>query len=167
MAIVKSKRTLWTLWTLSSTEFFDKAITLRSSIMKVVMEDFGDDKSVIVTKDENGNEVLKRNKDFWMYQEVRNRIYKYLADFIANLTAANTIYITNQSEYGQRRKYMTEAISNLQQTKQELMYAIKILPISAKKYLQWNDEMDLEIEHIKNWRKSDNKVLNKLKGKDD
>lgn len=152
MSIVKSKRTL------SSTEFFDVAITLRGKITELLMEDFGDDKRTICLPD---GEVVP-NRDFWLYEEIRQRIFGYAADLIANITAANTIYITSQLEYGVRRKYMTEAIANCQQILQEMTYAVKVLPISAGKYLQYADMINAEVEHLKRWRKSDNKVLKKL-----
>ena len=152
MSIVKSQRTL------SSTEFFDVAITIRAKIVGLLQEDFGDNRRLLELPD--GSVV--ENRDYWLYQEIRQRIFGYAADLIANITAANTIYITTQNEYGVRRKYMTEAIINCQQIIQEMTFAVKVLPISAGKYLQYVDMINKEIEHLKNWRKSDNKVLKKI-----
>ncbi len=152
MSIPKSKRPV------SSEEFFEVALTLRTKITEMLKEDFGDDKAHIRTED---GRIIK-NKDYWLYQEVRARIFGYAADLIMNITEANTIYITNVSEYGVRRKYMTLAIADCEKIKQELNYAAKVLPIPRNKYLQYNDMIRDEKNHIKNWRKADNKVLKKL-----
>lgn len=152
MSIPKSKRPV------SQEEFFDVAITLRGKITEMLKEDFGDDKEYIRTED---GRIIK-NKDYWLYQEVRRRIFDYAANLIMNITEANTIYITTQAEYAVRRRYMTNAIANCEQIKQELNYAAKVLPIPKKKYLQYNDMFKQEKNHLKSWRKSDNKVLKKL-----
>ena len=152
MSVVASERTE------SSTEFFDVAITLRAKITQILKEDFGDDKRLLELPD--GSVV--ENRDYWLYKEIRQRIFGYAADLIANITAANTIYITTQNEYGTRRKYMTAAISNCQQIIQEFTYAVKVLPIPSGKYLQYVDQLNAEAEYIKKWRKSDNKVLRRI-----
>ena len=152
MSVVASERTE------SSTEFFDRAITLRAKITQLLMEDFGDDRRLIELPDGS----IVENRDYWLYVEIRQRIFGYAADLIANITAANTIYITTQNEYGTRRKYMTAAISNCQQIIQEFTYVVKVLPIPSGKYLQYVDQLNAEAEHIKKWRKSDNKVLRRI-----
>lgn len=152
MSIPKSKRPV------SSEEYFDVALTLRTKITEMLIEDFGDDKAYIRTEDRR----LIKNKDFWLYEQVRQRIFTYAADLVMNITEANTIYITTQTEYGLRRRYMTAAIANCEQIKQELNYAAKVLPIPRNKYLQYNDMLKQEKNHIKGWRKSDNKVLKKI-----
>ena len=152
MSIPKSKRPV------SSEEHYEVALTLRAKITEMLIEDFGDDKAYVRTDD---GRIIK-NKDYWLYQQIRERIFNYAADLIMNITTANAIYITSAVEYNIRRKYITSAITNCEQAKQELNYAAKVLPIPRRKYLQYNDMLKGEKEHLKNWRKADNKVLKRL-----
>lgn len=169
--IPKSKRTI------PYSEFYDKAITVREKIMETIREDFSDANQIKMLpkygKDgkpllnENGQPKLKayRNKDFWLYKEVRERIYQYSANFISEIVSANCIYMdkrTIYSDYSQRRKHQNEAIGQLQNLKQELTFAVKMLHFSAKKYTQWDNTINYEIEAIKSWRQSDSQRFNKM-----
>ena len=156
MSIPKSERPV------SSEEYLDVALTLRAKITELLKEDFGDDKEY--TRTEDGRII--RNKDFWLYKACRERIFGYASDIVMHITDAQGIYISSRAEYGTRRKYITAAISSCENVKKELNYAARVLPIPRKKYLQYNDMLRDEKNHLKNWRKSDNKVLKKLEEKE-
>lgn len=172
--IPKSKRTI------PYSEFYDKAIYIRQKIMEIITEDFNDSKQFIFLPvvDKNNKPVLndkgqqkqKRyiDKNFWLKKLIRERIYQYSSDFISEIVAANAIFMDKKSlysDYSQRRKHQNEAISKLQNLKQEMIFAIKLFDLSANKYTQWDNDINYEIETIKNWRQSDGQRFNKMKDK--
>lgn len=172
--IPKSKRTI------PYSEFYDKAIYIRQKIMEIVAEDFNDSKQFIyfpvVDKEnkpvlnEKGQQKQKRyiDKNFWLKKLIRERLYQYSSNFISEIVAANAVYMDKKSlysDYVQRRKHQNEAIAQLQNLKQELTFAIKLFSFSANKYVQWDNDINYEIEAIKSWRQSDGQRFTKMKNK--
>lgn len=125
-------------------DFFDKAIDLRKKIVEYVVFDFSDE------------DYVKR--------KIRDDIYRAMQDMTYYLTQANTIFITNLYEYNERRRYMTRAIGDCEYTIQEIQYAMRWCGCKASKYEHVITDIEGLIKSIKNWRKSDNEVLKKLKG---
>ena len=44
-----------------------------------------------------------------------------------------------------------------------MQYIISIIPVDAQKYMRYVDMIEKEIALLKGWRKSDNKILKKIK----
>lgn len=155
--IPKSKRKT------TNIEFFDKAIDLRVELTMYLKEDLDDSHQYVQA--ENGEWF--RSKDFWLYEKIRNTLYNTMDSFVSNIVHANTIYINdNIYEYNTRRKYMTDAIGDLYYLKQNITYMKKMLKVPLNKYNQFILKIDKEIERVKNWRKSDNPILNRIKEKE-
>ena len=55
------------------------------------------------------------------------------------------------------------AIGNCEQLLQEFQYIIEVLPVNANKYLRFVDMIEREIALLKGWRKSDNRILKRIK----
>ena len=125
-------------------DFFDKAIDLRVKIVEYIGLDFKDDN--------------------WVTVRIRNDIYRATQDLLYALTQANTIYITTMYEYNERRRYMTRAIGDCEYIIQEIQFAIRSYGIKPTKYALLVKDLEVLIMSIKNWRKSDNSVMKKLKG---
>ena len=138
----------------SRVDFFKKAIDLRAKIVDYLNVDFNSDKKV----DEEGWE----NEKYWVIVKVRNSIYEYARQMVENCTQANTIRIGSLYEYNERRRYMTAAIGNCESINQEIQFSIRYLNIKPNKYMRLIKEILLVRDSIRNWRKSDNKVKNKL-----
>ena len=76
----------------------------------------------------------------------------------------NSIYIMSLEDYKERRAHQNRAIGYYNRLKQELLYVSKCMPskINLNKYMRSIDLIDKEIGLIKLWRKSDNKIKEKL-----
>lgn len=135
-------------------DFFDRAIDLRTKIVQYIDCDFGTTKRVCP----DGTE----NTVYWILAHIREDIYKALQDMIYCLTQANTIWITNMYEYNERRRYMTKAIGDCEYILQEIQYAIRCFNIKPEKYINLTADIEALVLSIKNWRKADNAVRNKI-----
>lgn len=98
----------------------------------------------------------------WIIEKFRDSIWDILRDMMINITQAYTIWITNISEYNERRNAQTRAIANCESLLKEMELALDILPIDAEKYMEYVDIIIREIDLLKGWRKSDNKRLKEL-----
>ena len=137
-------------------DFFIKAINLRQKTIEYIDQDFG------VSKRLNADGTPYQQ--YWIIVKLRDSIYDAIQDYVLCLTQANTIYITNMYEYNARRKYMTQAIGDLEFVIQELQYAIRSFGVKPSKYTLLIEDMEECIKSVKAWRKSDNAVKNKLQG---
>lgn len=138
MSVLKNKREL------SKLEFYHTARKLRKELIELLRRDFG--------IHSRGN-AKKIDASF---------IRTLLRDLIWNITAANTIYATTKEELRIRRNYQNAAIINCQQLLQELQFCEDALPIKASKLLPFVETIGFEITLLKGWRKSDNKIAEKL-----
>ena len=82
----------------------------------------------------------------------------------ACLEMANSIYITNMSEYEERRLWQDRAIGYYNRLKAELEFISRGMShrINLNKYTRMIDVINGELSLIKRWRKSDNKVKMKI-----
>ncbi len=102
----------------------------------------------------------------WIIDNMRTNILNLCHSMIMNITQANTIYPTNEYEYYDRRNYQNHAIGNCEQLLQEMQYIISIIPVDANKYLPYVKMITKEIQLLKGWRKSDNRILKNIQGKE-
>ena len=63
----------------------------------------------------------------WLISHFRENIITILAELTQSIISANTIYVTNESEYNERRSYQTAAICNCENLLQELQYVASLL----------------------------------------
>lgn len=101
----------------------------------------------------------------WLIREFRESILGILRDLLRNITAANSIYPTTEIEFAERRTLQTRAIGNCEQLLQELQYVISVVPVNAQKYMPYVDMIQYEVALLRGWRKSDNKLLKKIRAK--
>lgn len=179
MAIPKYKRT-----SESKLEFMHNALELRKKITTLLLRDFGLKNKVRNTKaflnntcqmDETDAQTITNiiqkynlNKEIideypkWWIDHERNLIMNLLSTLINNIIHANSIYVSNEQEYYDRRTYWNSAIADCNTLLNEFEYIRYVLPIDSEKYTSYVDMIDKEIALIKGVRKSDNKVLKKL-----
>ena len=69
-------------------------------------------------------------------------------------------------EFYDRRQFQWLAISNCEQLLQIMQLAVEILPVDAEKYMTHVDTIDQEVELLRNWKKSENRILRALKEKE-
>lgn len=177
MSVLKNKRGL------SDLEFYRNGIVLRKNLTELLLRDFGIRnkirKSVTMTKHMTQEDALVFQNIVdkyectniideypdWLIDKMRNNILNLCYAMIMNITAANSIYPTNESEYYDRRNYQNHAIGNSEQLLQEMQYIISIIPVDANKFMPYTKMIVKEIQLLKGWRKSDNRILKSIKTK--
>ncbi len=178
MSVLKNKRSV------SSLEFYHNAITLRREVTMLLLRDFGIKDKVRSVKSLYGvpgmepedeqkfREIVEKYEmkatiieeyPAWLIDKMRNNIMNILHNMIMNITQANTIYPVCESEFYDRRNFQNHAIGNCEQLLQEMQYIISIIPVDAQKYIRYVEMIEKEIVLLKGWRKSDNKILKKIR----
>lgn len=175
MSVLKNKRSV------SSLEFYHNAVSMRKEITSLLLRDFGVKNkvrdTVFLTKNMSEEDAklfkgLCEKYDFdgaieeypeWLIADLRKGVMNLLRNLIQNITAANSIYPVHESEYYERRKLQNAAIANCEQLLQEFQYIIDILPVNANKYLRYVDMIEKQIALLKGWRKSDNRILKRVR----
>lgn len=178
MSVPKGERTP------SKMEFFNQAYKLNYMISNLLIKDFG---IKSVTKDlraftyyakmeVNDREIftslcnkyginVEAEYPMWLMEYYRNWILKILQNMINNITQANTIYPTSVTEFEFRRRYQWQAIGNCYQLLQAMQIAIKALPVDVNKYMPYVEEIKKELKSLKQWKKSDNRLLTAIRAK--
>ena len=153
MSVLKNKRGL------SKLEFYHNARKLRRDITNLLLRDFGvrDKARKVKTADGKPVTIIEEYPD-WLIEKFRDSIMRILRDLIMNITAGNTVFPTNDAELQARRNYQTAAIVNCEQLLQEMHYCEDILPVHVSRFLPYVDMIEAEINLLRGWRKSNNKV---------
>lgn len=179
MSVLKAYRNL------SSLEFFVNAIHLRHELTQWLLKDFGNNRKYkkvakafpdITDEDlakiqeiadkynESENKIFKSLYPEWFADFERNYILEILRDMLANIVSANTIYVTSEMEYNRRRDYQNQAIADCYKIYQELQYITHLFPSDLNYLTTILDKTEREIELLKGWRKSDNKLKKNISG---
>ena len=178
MSVLKNKRAL------SELEFFHNATELRREITLLLLRDFGVKDKVRTVKSLYGisnmepedtkkiQEMVEKygmcgsiveEYPMWLIDKMRNNVLNIYHSMIMNITQANTIYPMSEEEFHDRRNFQNHAIGNCEQLLQEMQYIISIIPVDAQKYMRYVDMIEKEIALLKGWRKSDNKILKRIR----
>lgn len=164
-------------------EFFHQAYLLRREVTTLLLHDFGvknrarepDFYARIYEMSEGDAQDLARLCEnygiariadewpSWLIDEFRRGAMTALMDLVKNITAANSCYPVHVFEYEQRRSYQNAAIANVEELEQVLQYACEVLPVDVNRYMRIIGRCEREIALLKGWRKSDNKILNRIK----
>lgn len=175
MTVPKNKRTT------SKLEFFYNVYKLNDKLTRILLRDFGVKKTSRDLKAFTYSAKMNNQdrKDFiglcnkygvnveadyplWLIEYYRDWILRILRELVNNITQANTIYPNSVNEFYLRREYQWKAIANCYQLKQAMQTAVRNLPVDVEKYMPFIEEIEAEIIALKNWKKSDNKILTKL-----
>jgi hypothetical protein len=155
--VLKNKRGL------SKLEFYHNARRMRKEITELLLRDLGIRDTVRKVKEEDGKEhtIIEEYPD-WLIVEFRRNILLILRNLMMNITAGNTIYPVNADELQLRRRYQTGAIVNCEQLLQEFLYCEDVLPVHISKFMPFVEKIEFEIALLRGWRKSNNKLEEKL-----
>ena len=169
---------------ISSMDFFHNAIKLRKMIVELLLRDFGIKDKIrnpkvyansIKMSDEDKIEWKRITEKYQMNRSVideypkwliiyfRENILLILRDMIFYIVKANSIYIDSELSYKERRHYQTLAICQCEILLQEFQFVIDVINVDVNKFMPYVELIEKEIALLKGWRKSDNKVLRKLK----
>lgn len=99
----------------------------------------------------------------WLISYFRSAILRILENLLNNLYYANSIYITKEVEYTQRRGYLNQAIGNCYQLTSWMDYIRQTLPVDANKYERYLIRIQREIALIKGVRTADNRTFAKIR----
>lgn len=178
MSVPKSKRSL------SKVEFFYRAYRLNDAITRLLIKDFGvkrtskdlkaftygakmteADRETFMELCNKYGVNVEAEYPLWLIEYYRDWVLRLLRELIDSITQANTIYPKNESEYYLRRQYQWRAIGACYQLKQAMQAAVRILPIKVEKYMPFIGLIEEELTLLKNWKKTDNKILTMIKAK--
>ncbi len=169
---------------LSNLEFYRTATRLRREITALLLRDFGVKDKVRNTKivakehrmtpeDEEALKALLEKYGIekniideypdWLIDKMRSSIMDILRNLILNIRAANIIYPTSEAEFFERRIRQDRAIGNCEQLDEEMQYIISVIPVDAQKYMRYTDMIEKEEALLRGWRKSDNKILTRIR----
>lgn len=161
----------------SSFEVFHHLTKMRKDITDLLLRDFGyssekfqknvdrrcGGKSIEQLSDIqklNIERQIKRSAAFdeWFISQERHVIISCLHGINEHIYTANSIYPTCKEELTERRIHQDLAIGQCYRLVQELQYSIETLPVDVNVYLRFSEQIQKEIDLIKGWRKSDNKL---------
>lgn len=101
---------------------------------------------------------LEVSYPLWLIDYYREKMLEILGKFIDNIVQANTIYPNSYYEFDLRRGYQQQAIGNCYQLLHTLQAVIRIFPVKAEKLMPFVDMILHEIDLLKSWKKSGNKI---------
>jgi hypothetical protein len=145
----------------SKLEFYHNARRLREDITNFLLRDFGVRDKVRKSKDTQ-EKIIEEYPD-WLITFFRESIVELLRKLMLNITAAKTIYPITPEELTDRRRYQDEAIINCEQLLCELTYCADVLPVDLSKFKPYIDRISTEVELLKGWRKTSNKLTQRIK----
>ena len=145
MSVLKSKRSE------SDFKVISMAMDIRKELTTYVIRDFAIDGRLDYMEE-------------WLLNDTRTAVLQYARNAAASIEMANSIYISSKEEYTERRKYQNRAIGYYKSLIQELRYIVAAMPtkINLNKYMRSIELIDKEIGLIRQWKRSDNKILKKL-----
>lgn len=169
--VPKSRRTK------SQVEFFNQAYKLNDAITTLLIRDFGvkkisrdlktftysakmgeEDRECFLEICNKYNIDVETEYPMWLIEYYRDWILKLLREMINNITQANTVYPTTLTEFEFRRKFQWMAIGNCYQLLQAMQTAIRVLPVKVDKYMIFVEMIKDELNSLKEWKKSDNRI---------
>lgn len=176
MSVLKNKRDL------SDMEFYKNAIRMNQELATWMMRNFGTRRNprsvnqVIKNINEDDQKTIddvfakysqSPNHEFvsefpeWYVDRKRKRLLDLCDDLIENITNANSIYPTEEflhEEFAIRREFQWMAICNCKDIEQVLQGIRVDFRIDINKINKFLDMSKREVDLIKGWRQSDNKV---------
>lgn len=111
----------------------------------------------------NMNDLVIAEFPKWMVDHERENLLEITKNIHENLVMANSIYPVCEAEFYERRVNQDRAIGNCYQLLHEMQYIISVFPVNKQKYMRYTDMITREIALIKGWRKSDNKILTRIR----
>lgn len=181
MSVLKNKRTQ------SKFEVFTNAYNLSIEVQKFLLKDMGlKEKSINIKYTNSYEKMLAEDKKtindilekynmsrsiigeypLWIIDFYRGKLIELCSNLTQNIRMANSIYPTTIEECNQRRQFQNLAIGNCQQLFDIFQIMMEVFRLDINKYANYIDMINKEINLIKAWRKSDNKIKNKITKED-
>ena len=170
----------------SKVEFLSNFNKLRKEIIQILLRDFGIKEKTYTVEliktiyniDNVDEETLKNIMEKykmnsidlikyppWLIDTWRHDILKLLNLLGVEIELGNSIYVTTEPEYIERRRHFTLAIGYCNALKDKLQEIISTINVSVGAYTNVGLLLKKEIDLLKGVRKADTKSWNKLKNK--
>lgn len=168
----------------SKLEFLNNFYKLRKEMVNLLLRDFGtktsthdlyafchrvkfkeEDKEVFLDLCERYQIDVEDRFPLWLIIHHRKSILNTLDDLLDNMIKANSIYPTTVSEFEFRKQFQSKAIGCCYCLLQKLQTAISDLPVDVNKYMPYVERIQLELKLLKDWKKSNNKILKAILSK--
>lgn len=128
-------------------EFFHKALQIRYSISEILANDFyykGEEKSQ------------------WFVRKIQDKIFDMTEELMNEIIMANSIYPVILQECDERRIHQDRAIGLCYSLASEFEYIVKVFNFDVGKFSQPLSMISDEINLLKGWRKSDNRIRDRI-----
>lgn len=167
----------------SQLAYYYDAIKLRKSITRWMLRDFGikdkirsvdyeakmagmseEDKEELTSILEFYNLGNKLKAEFpeWLIVTFRKAMMNALLSLTNSITLADNIEGKTQAERDEKRIYQDRAIGYCNTLLQEMQYAMDVFMIDIEKFMPYVEQIQKEIENLKQWRS----MTEKNKGKE-
>lgn len=148
-------------------QVYTSAVELGEIIISLAQRNFGikDIDEIVRIKYAYGKET---KEDFAKYRQLLHDFKKQLI-WNSNLIpgyvrAANSIHPKSMPEYHQRRTRQNDAIAGCENLKMLLQKIVETFEVDVNYFREAILAIDREIDLIKSWRQSDNKIKSYLRG---
>lgn len=163
--------------TASKLDAFYEAVKLRHIVAQIIMRNFGlkrekynsligrqarekypELKKLFERIDNYQNEVEKQKLlteyPEWFITRVRENLFRYSSDLVSNISAANEILCRTKEEYIKRILLEDEAIGNIAQIRQEVLFIEEFLNIDLNRYMEYSEQLENTRNYLYKWKKS-------------
>ena len=163
--------------TASKLDAFTEAVILRKIITKMILRDFGlkrekfdaiisrktrerypELKPVFERVDNYQNEVEKarllKEYDDYFVKFVRDNLFQYTKELVADIAAANEVKAEIEEEYKKRILHQDDAIGDIAKIRQEVLFIEEFFAIDLRHYMNYSEQLELTKNYLYRWKKS-------------
>jgi hypothetical protein len=110
-------------------------------------------------------QITRITDDFpeWLIRRYRDEVLDILAKIKRNIRDANEVYPYFEAEFWDRRKYQDDAIRACGELYDIFTLCKGTLPIDADRYERFVQRIEYEVNLLKGWRKSDNRIIRQIR----
>ncbi len=171
MSVPAGKRTL------SKMEYMENYYKIYDILMYFIMKDFGiknvvRDETAYIRNSKMLPDDLSQFKEIcnrydiryeseyplWVLDQFRIELFNTLNKLLLEITTANSIYPNTEYEFNLRKEHISYAISLCEYLLQCFQRIIHILPVNEEKYMSVVELILKEIDLLRGWKKSTNKM---------
>ena len=163
--------------TASKLDAFAEAVKLRNIITKMIMANFGlkrekfdaligrqirdkypELKGTIARIDAYQNEVEKARLlaayPDWFIGKIRDNLFRYSSELVANIAAANEILCRTEKEFVKRILLEDDAIGDIAKIRQEVLFIEEFMNIDLNRYMEYSEQLENTKNYLYRWKKS-------------
>ncbi len=163
--------------TASKLDAHTEAVILRHIITQMILRDFGlkrekfdalisrktrerypELKPIFEKVDNYQNEVEKakllKAYDDYFVNYIRENLFRYSSELIADITSANEVKCTIEEEYKDRILKQDNAIGDIAKIRQEVLFIEEFFDIDLTHYMNYSEQLELTKNYLYRWKKS-------------